>query len=93
MLQVVGAWGFIISSLMFCLEVQRRWWLPAPFILGWQVLNCPELPPDTHVSKLSECLQGFHQGSDQAKAVFFISEPKRPRQLYAERWDEGVCAI
>mmetsp|Transcript_21318 Transcript_21318/g.64142 ORF Transcript_21318/g.64142 Transcript_21318/m.64142 type:complete len:390 (+) Transcript_21318:300-1469(+) len=36
-LQTVGAWGFIISSVIFMLEVQHKWWQPAPLKLGWQV--------------------------------------------------------
>ncbi len=35
--QVIGSWGFIISATMFCLEVQKHWWLPRPLNLGWQV--------------------------------------------------------
>ena len=38
--QVIGSWGFIISASMFCLEVQKHWWLPRPFNLGWQVAPC-----------------------------------------------------
>ena len=34
--QVIGSWGFIISATMFCLEVQKHWWLPRPLNLGWQ---------------------------------------------------------
>ncbi|CAK7208751.1 hypothetical protein SBRCBS47491_000197 [Sporothrix bragantina] len=35
--QVVGGWGFIISSVMFMLETQRKWYLPAPQLLGWHI--------------------------------------------------------
>ncbi|KAK0638879.1 hypothetical protein B0T16DRAFT_422036 [Cercophora newfieldiana] len=35
--QVVGGTGFIISSLLFMLEVQDKWYLPAPNLLGWHV--------------------------------------------------------
>lgn len=35
--QVVGGTGFIISSVLFMLEVQEKWWLPAPKLLGWHV--------------------------------------------------------
>ncbi|KAK9820029.1 hypothetical protein WJX72_005268 [[Myrmecia] bisecta] len=35
--QVVGAWGFIISSAVFMLECQTKWYLPNPLNLGWQV--------------------------------------------------------
>ena len=35
--QVIGGWGFIISSLMFMLETQRKWYLPALHLLGWHI--------------------------------------------------------
>lgn len=35
--QVIGGWGFIISSGMFMLETQRKWYLPAPTLLGWHI--------------------------------------------------------
>jgi hypothetical protein len=35
--QVVGGAGFIISSLIFMLETQPRWWQIQPLKLGWQV--------------------------------------------------------
>ncbi|KAH7317161.1 hypothetical protein B0I35DRAFT_434666 [Stachybotrys elegans] len=35
--QVVGGTGFIVSSLLFMLEVQPRWYIPAPSVLGWHV--------------------------------------------------------
>jgi hypothetical protein len=35
--QVIGGTGFIISSLLFCLETQEKWWKPAPNVLGWWV--------------------------------------------------------
>ncbi len=35
--QVIGGCGFIISSCLFCLETQERWWKPAPSVLGWQI--------------------------------------------------------
>ncbi|CAK7216071.1 hypothetical protein SCUCBS95973_002680 [Sporothrix curviconia] len=35
--QVIGGWGFIISSAMFMLETQRKWYLPAPQLLGWHI--------------------------------------------------------
>lgn len=36
-LQVVGASCFIISAIMFMLEEQTAWYLPAPLRIGWQV--------------------------------------------------------
>ncbi|KAL1891307.1 hypothetical protein Sste5346_007767 [Sporothrix stenoceras] len=35
--QVIGGWGFIISSGLFMLETQRKWYLPAPHLLGWHI--------------------------------------------------------
>jgi hypothetical protein len=35
--QVVGGCGFIVASILLCLEEQRKWWLPKPMNLGWQV--------------------------------------------------------
>ncbi|KAJ4468904.1 hypothetical protein J3R30DRAFT_3304544 [Lentinula aciculospora] len=35
--QVVGGTGFIISSSLLLLETQRRWYLPNPESLGWQI--------------------------------------------------------
>lgn len=35
--QVIGGSGFIISSALFMLEVQPRWYIPAPGVLGWHV--------------------------------------------------------
>ncbi|CAK7269889.1 hypothetical protein SEPCBS119000_003801 [Sporothrix epigloea] len=35
--QVIGGCGFIISSLLFMLETQRKWYLPAPGLLGWHI--------------------------------------------------------
>ncbi|KIY50007.1 hypothetical protein FISHEDRAFT_65014 [Fistulina hepatica ATCC 64428] len=35
--QVVGGSGFIISSLLIMIEVQARWYIPAPAALGWHV--------------------------------------------------------
>lgn len=35
--QVIGGTGFIISSLLFMVEVQEKWWRPAPGLLGWHV--------------------------------------------------------
>jgi hypothetical protein len=36
-LQVVGGTGFIISSTLFMLEVQDKWYMPAPTVLGWHI--------------------------------------------------------
>ena len=35
--QVIGGSGFIISSLLFMLETQQKWYLPAPKTLGWHI--------------------------------------------------------
>ena len=35
--QIVGCVGFIIASLLFMLETQYKWYIPAPRILGWHV--------------------------------------------------------
>lgn len=35
--QVIGGTGFIVSSALFMLEVQPRWYIPAPRVLGWHI--------------------------------------------------------
>lgn len=35
--QVVGGTGFIISSWLFMLETQKKWYIPAPTVLGWHI--------------------------------------------------------
>ncbi|PSR89051.1 hypothetical protein BD289DRAFT_366452 [Coniella lustricola] len=35
--QVIGGSGFIISSWLFMLETQKKWYLPAPTVLGWHM--------------------------------------------------------
>lgn len=35
--QIIGGMGFIISSLLICLETQEKWWKPAPKVLGWWI--------------------------------------------------------
>ncbi|OSC98858.1 hypothetical protein PYCCODRAFT_1396225 [Trametes coccinea BRFM310] len=35
--QVVGGCGFIISSLLLMIEVQKKWWLPNLSSLGWHI--------------------------------------------------------
>ncbi|KAJ8454894.1 hypothetical protein ONZ51_g12764 [Trametes cubensis] len=35
--QVVGGSGFIISSLLLMIEVQKKWWLPNLRSLGWHI--------------------------------------------------------
>ena len=37
MAQVVGGSGFIISSCLFMLETQEKWYIPAPKLLGWHI--------------------------------------------------------
>ncbi|KAK3325251.1 hypothetical protein B0H66DRAFT_116017 [Apodospora peruviana] len=35
--QVIGGTGFIISSALFIIEVQEKWYIPAPNMLGWHI--------------------------------------------------------
>lgn len=35
--QVIGGTGFIVSSTLFMVEVQPRWYIPAPGVLGWHI--------------------------------------------------------
>lgn len=35
--QVVGGTGFIVSSFLFMVEVQRKWYIPEPSMLGWHI--------------------------------------------------------
>ena len=35
--QVVGGTGFIVSSFLFMLETQPKWYIPAPKLLGWHI--------------------------------------------------------
>ncbi|OAA50525.1 integral membrane protein [Metarhizium rileyi] len=35
--QVIGGSGFIVSSTLYMLETQQKWWKPAPHLLGWHV--------------------------------------------------------
>ncbi|KAL7922506.1 hypothetical protein ACQKWADRAFT_292643 [Trichoderma austrokoningii] len=35
--QVVGGSGFIVSSSLYLLETQQKWWRPAPQLLGWHI--------------------------------------------------------
>jgi hypothetical protein len=35
--QVIGGTGFIVSSILFMLETQQKWYLPAPKVLGWHI--------------------------------------------------------
>ncbi|KAI2487813.1 hypothetical protein Ptr902_01946 [Pyrenophora tritici-repentis] len=34
---LLGAISFLLSSILYILEVQRRWWKPAPHMVGWWV--------------------------------------------------------
>ncbi len=36
-MQVVGAMGFIIASIMLLNETQKHWWQPKPLDIGWHV--------------------------------------------------------
>ncbi|KAI5477445.1 integral membrane protein [Pseudohyphozyma bogoriensis] len=35
--QVIGAPCFVIAGAMFCLEVQKKWYIPNPMSIGWQI--------------------------------------------------------
>ncbi|KAJ9610416.1 hypothetical protein H2200_005193 [Cladophialophora chaetospira] len=35
--QVIGGSGFIVSSTLYMLETQQKWWKPAPSLLGWHI--------------------------------------------------------
>ncbi|KAK5044860.1 hypothetical protein LTR84_010398 [Exophiala bonariae] len=35
--QVIGGSGFIVSSSLYMLETQTKWYIPAPRILGWHI--------------------------------------------------------
>lgn len=35
--QVIGAPCFVIAGIMFCLEVQQKWYKPNIFNIGWQI--------------------------------------------------------
>ncbi|KZT41793.1 hypothetical protein SISSUDRAFT_1042305 [Sistotremastrum suecicum HHB10207 ss-3] len=35
--QVVGGSGFIISGILLMIETQKKWYIPAPHLLGWHV--------------------------------------------------------
>ncbi|KAF4983307.1 hypothetical protein FZEAL_1245 [Fusarium zealandicum] len=35
--QVIGGTGFIVSGTLFMIEVQPRWYVPAPGVLGWHI--------------------------------------------------------
>lgn len=35
--QVIGGTGFIISGTLFMIETQKKWWRPAPDVLGWHI--------------------------------------------------------
>jgi len=35
--QIIGGSGFIISGILFMLETQPKWYLPAPKVLGWHI--------------------------------------------------------
>jgi hypothetical protein len=35
--QIVGGSGFILSGWLFMTETQKRWWQPAPTVLGWHI--------------------------------------------------------
>lgn len=35
--QVIGGSGFIVSGMLFMLETQRKWYLPAWATLGWHI--------------------------------------------------------
>ncbi|MCJ1307415.1 hypothetical protein MMC25_001061 [Agyrium rufum] len=35
--QIIGGTGFIVSGILFMLETQKKWYLPAPTVLGWHI--------------------------------------------------------
>ena len=35
--QVIGGTGFIVSGTLFMLETQKKWYIPAPKVLGWHI--------------------------------------------------------
>ncbi|KZT62111.1 hypothetical protein CALCODRAFT_420844, partial [Calocera cornea HHB12733] len=35
--QVLGGFGFVVSSLLLMIETQSHWYLPNPLSIGWQV--------------------------------------------------------
>ena len=35
--QIIGGFGFVASGTLFMLETQKKWWLPAPNVLGWNI--------------------------------------------------------
>lgn len=35
--QIIGGVGFMISGLLFTLETQSKWYIPAPHVLGWHI--------------------------------------------------------
>lgn len=35
--QIVGGFGFILSGLLFTLETQKKWYIPAFHVLGWHI--------------------------------------------------------
>ncbi|OAL36148.1 hypothetical protein AYO20_04562 [Fonsecaea nubica] len=35
--QVIGGSGFIVSSTLYMLETQQKWYKPAPHLLGWHI--------------------------------------------------------
>ncbi len=35
--QIVGGCGFIVSSLLYMLETQPKWYIPAWEVLGWHI--------------------------------------------------------
>ncbi|KAJ5672378.1 hypothetical protein N7507_001505 [Penicillium longicatenatum] len=61
--QIVGGLGFIVSGLLFTLETQPKWYIPAPKVLGWHIgawnfiggigfTPCGALGPGTNSSKV-----------------------------------------
>jgi len=34
---LLGALSFLVSSILYTLEVQRQWWKPAPHMVGWWI--------------------------------------------------------
>ena len=35
--QVIGGTGFVVSGILFMIETQKKWYMPAPKVLGWHI--------------------------------------------------------
>jgi hypothetical protein len=62
--QVIGGSGFIVSGILFMIETQQKWYLPAPKVLGWHIgvwnllgVSFPSEPG--HVKYVAKRSQGY----------------------------------